>query len=107
MLTTFYMTMIKLAGNHQPENEADLEAVLEQSHEATSTLRTRTRLSAIHLYLYRSDVSRALIRFESIWPRYEKSMLLRIRMTRIDLLEVRGPGARWRWPKSRVTPPPD
>ena len=34
-------------------------------------------------------MSRALIRFESIWPRYEKSMLLRIRMTRIDLLEMR------------------
>ena len=45
--------------------------------------------SLIHLYLYRSDVARALIRFESVWPRYEKSMLLRIRMTRIDLLEMR------------------
>ena len=30
MLTAFYMTMIKLAGNEQPETEAELEAMLEQ-----------------------------------------------------------------------------
>ena len=90
MLSSFYMTMIKLAGNHQPENEADLEAVLEQSHAGNFNLTHSNAFEAlIHLYLYRSDPSRALIRFESIWPRYEKSMLLRIRMTRIDLLDMR------------------
>ena len=90
MLSSFYMTLIKLAGNQQPESEGELEAVLEQSELESFNLRHSNAFEAlIHLYLYRSDVSRALIRFQSIWPRYEKSMLLRIRMTRIDLLEMR------------------
>jgi eukaryotic-like serine/threonine-protein kinase len=90
MLSSFYMTMIKLAGNQQPESEGELEAELEGSEVESFNLRHSNAFEAlIHLYLYRSDVSRALIRFETIWPRYEKSMLLRIRMTRIDLLEMR------------------
>ncbi len=90
MLSAFYMTLIKLAGNEQPETETELEAVLEQGSSGSFNLSHSNAFEAlIHLYLYRSDVSRALIRFESVWPQYERSMLLRIRMTRIDLLEMR------------------
>ncbi len=90
MLSSFYMTLIKLAGNLQPETETELETALEQSASGSFNLRHSNAFEAlIHLYLYRSDVSRALVRFESVWPRYERSMLLRIRMTRIDLLEMR------------------
>ena len=90
MLTSFYMTLIKLAGNQQPETEGELEAVLEKGDAGSLNLTQSNAFEAlIHLDLYRSDPSRALLRFESIWPRYEKSMLLRIRMTRIDTLEMR------------------
>jgi hypothetical protein len=90
MLSSFYMTLIKLAGNLQPETEIELETALEQSASGSFNLRHSNAFEAlIHLYLYRSDISRALVRFESVWPRYERSMLLRIRMTRIDLLEMR------------------
>ena len=90
MLSSFYMTLIRLAGNLQPETETELETALEQSASGSFSLRHSNAFEAlIHLYLYRSDVSRALVRFESVWPRYERSMLLRIRMTRIDLLEMR------------------
>ena len=90
MLSAFYMTLHKLAGNEQPENEPELEALLEDGMGETFNLRHSNAFeSLIHLYLYRSDVSRALARFETVWPQYEKSMLLRIRMTRIDLLEMR------------------
>ena len=34
MLTTFYMTMIKLAGNEHVESEAELEATVDRRHEA-------------------------------------------------------------------------
>ena len=43
MLTSFYMTLIKLAGNQQPETEGELEAVLEKGDAEASTSRNRTR----------------------------------------------------------------
>ncbi len=90
MLSAFYMTLIKLAGNEQPETEPELEAVLDEGSRGSFNLRHSNAFEAlIHLYLYRSDSSRALIRLDTVWPQYEKSMLLRIRMTRIDLLEIR------------------
>jgi hypothetical protein len=90
MLSGFYMTLINLAGNQQPETESELEAVLDQSATGSFNLRHSNAFEAlIHLYLYRSDPARALIQFESVWPWYENSMLLQIRMTRIDLLEMR------------------
>jgi hypothetical protein len=90
MLSAFYRTMIKLAGNEQPENEADLESMLERgSTERFSLQHSNAFESLIHINLYRSDITAAWFRFESVWPRYMRSMLLRIRMTRIDLLEMR------------------
>ncbi len=90
MLRSFYMTLCKLAGNQQPETEGELEAALAEGDARSLNLTQANAFEAlVHLDLYRSDPSRALVRFESIWPRYEKSMLLRIKMTRIDLLEMR------------------
>ncbi len=90
MLRSFYMTLCKLAGNQQPETEGELEAaLLEGDARSLNVTQSNAFEALVHLDLYRSDPSRALARFESIWPRYEKSMLLRIRMTRIDLLEMR------------------
>ena len=90
MLNAFYRTMIKLAGNEQPETEAELEAVLECGSKGGFNLQHSNAFESLfHIYLYRSDITTAWDRFESVWPLYEKSMLLRIRMTRIDLLEMR------------------
>ena len=50
MLSSFYMTMIKLAGNHQPENEADLEAVLEQSHGGNFNLTHSNAFEALFIF---------------------------------------------------------
>ena len=90
MLSAFYQTMIKLAGNEQPENEAELEALLDcGSKERFSLQHSDAFESLIHIYLYRSEITTAWARIESVWPLYAKSMLLRIRMTRIDLLDMR------------------
>ena len=69
MLTAFYMTMIKLAGNEQPESEAELEAVLDRREARRFNLQHSNAFeSLIHLYLYRSDFSSAWDRIEPIWP---------------------------------------
>jgi serine/threonine protein kinase len=90
MLSAFYRTMIKLAGNEPPETESELEAVLQGgTSERFSLQHSDAFESLIHIYLYRSDVATAWARIDSVWPLYARSMLLRIRMTRIDLLEMR------------------
>jgi hypothetical protein len=90
MLSAFYRTMIKLAGNENPESEAELESLLAESPKERFSLQHANAVeSLIHIYLYRSDITSAWARMEAVWPRYAKSMLLRICMTRIDLLEMR------------------
>ncbi len=90
MLNAFYMTMIKLAGNEQVATEPELELTLARSTPRTFNLQHSAAFeSLIHISLYRSDISSAWVRMGSIWPRYEHSMMLRIRMTRIDMLELR------------------
>jgi hypothetical protein len=90
MLNAFYMTIIKLAGNEQPGTETELEAVLDRGSRGSFNLQHSAAFeSLIHIHLYRSDASRAWIRIESVWPRYAQSLLLRIKMTRIDMLELR------------------
>jgi len=90
MLTTFYMTMIKLAGNESLEHETELEAAVDRRHDRRFGLQHSAALeSLIHLYLYRGDIGRAWIRLKAIWPEYSRSMLLRIQMIRIHMLELR------------------
>ena len=90
MLTTFYMTMIKLAGNESLETEAELEATVDRRHDRGFNLQHSSAFeSLIHLYLYRGDISRAWARLNAIWPEYSQSMLLRIQMIRIKMLELR------------------
>ena len=67
---------------------------------STSALATHSNRSFISIS---TEVTSARPgRFESVWPEYEQSMLLRIRMTRIDMLEMR-PDCSWRWPKEPAT----
>jgi serine/threonine protein kinase/tetratricopeptide (TPR) repeat protein len=90
-LTTFYMTMIKLAKNEQIESERELTARVDRRDDRRFSLQHSSAFeSLIHLYLYRGDISNAWERLTAIWPDYQRSMLLRIRMIRIHMHELRG-----------------
>jgi hypothetical protein len=90
MLTTFYMTMIKLAANEPLESEPELELAIDRRQNRTFNLQHSSALeSLIHLYLYRGDISRAFASLSAAWPAYSRSMLLRIQMVRINMLELR------------------
>src|SRR5262249_29986143 len=90
MLSTYYMTIIKLAGNEPLDSETKLEATVDRRGDRTFNLQHSAALeSLIHLYLYRGDLSRAWARLVAIWPRYVESMLLKIQMVRINMLELR------------------
>ena len=89
-LTTFTMTMIKLAGNEAPASEADLEAFLNRRGNGLFNLQHASAFDAlIHLDLYRGDVTRAWTRLEATWPEYSRSLLFRIQLIRIQMLELR------------------
>jgi serine/threonine protein kinase len=89
-LTAFYMTIIKLAGNEIPADEADLEALLGRRADRPFNLLHRSAFDAlIHLDLYRGDVTRAWFRLEATWPEYSRSLLFRIQLIRIQMLEQR------------------
>jgi eukaryotic-like serine/threonine-protein kinase len=90
-LTTFYMTMIKLAKNEPIESERELTARVNRRDARGFSLQHSSAFeSLIHLYLYRGDISKAWVRLGAIWPEYSRSMLLRIQMIRIHMHELRG-----------------
>ncbi len=89
-LTSFYMTIIKLAGNEFPVAEADLEALLAHRADRPFNLQHSSAFDAlIHLDLYRGDITRAWVRLDVTWPEYSRSMLFRIQLIRIQMLEQR------------------
>src|SRR5262249_42061976 len=89
-LTTSYMTMIKLAGNQPPECEGELEALLSRRDGRPFNLQHSAAFdSLIHLDLYRGAITRAWVRLDTAWPEYSRSMLFRIQLTRIQMLELR------------------
>jgi len=94
ILTSFYMTMIKLTANESPDSEARLEAVAIPEKGRPFNLQNSTAFDAlISLYFYRGDFSTAWTRIRAIWPEYSRSMLIRIQMIRIHLLEQRSRSA--------------
>jgi hypothetical protein len=89
-LTTFPMTLIRLAANQQPESEAQLEAMLDRRGGQPFNLQHSNAFDAlIYLDLYRGDITRASVRLNTIWPQYARSLLFRIQHTRIQMLELR------------------
>jgi hypothetical protein len=89
-LTTFFMTLIKLASNEIPEPRAELESMLSSREDGRFSLQHTTAFdSLIRIDLYRGDISRAWTRVNTVWPEYSRSMLLRIQMVRIRMLELR------------------
>ncbi len=89
-LTAFFATMIKLAANQRPETEAELESFLNaRGNRPVNLQHTAAFDSLIHIDLYRGDVTRAWARLVSIWPEYARSMLFRVQLLRIQMLELR------------------
>ena len=91
MLSSLYMTLIRLADNEPVEHESRLQATLDSSQGSTLNLQHAAAFDALfHLDLYRGEPARALERVNSIWPRYKNSMMFRVRMIRILMREQRG-----------------
>ncbi len=89
-LTAFYATISRLAGDELPESEAELEAFLAARDGRTLNLQHTAAFDSLtHIDLYRGDVTRAWVRLDAIWPDYERAMLLRIQLIRIQMLEIR------------------
>jgi eukaryotic-like serine/threonine-protein kinase len=91
-LTTFYMTMIQLAGNQliDSDTEIELESAVNHPKGGRFNLEHAAAFdSLMYLNLYRGDITSAWVRINRIWPEYSRSMLLRIQMVRINLLELR------------------
>jgi hypothetical protein len=94
MLTSFYMTMIKLTANLAPDSEAQLEAAAAPRKGHALTLRNSSAFDAlISVYFYRGDFNTAWTRISAMWPEYSRSMLDRIPMLRIHFLEQRSRSA--------------
>jgi serine/threonine protein kinase len=93
-LTSLYMTTIKLAANEAPDSEAQLEAAAIPPAGRPFNVQNSTAFDAlISLYFYRGDFNTAWTRIRAIWPEYSRSMLIRIQMLRIHLLEQRSRSA--------------
>jgi len=93
-LNSFYMTMIKLTANESPDSEAQLEAAAAPGEGRPFNLQNSSAFDAlISLYFYRGDFSTAWTRIRAMWPEYRRSMLTRIQMIRIQLLEQRARSA--------------
>jgi serine/threonine protein kinase len=90
-LAAFYMTIIRLADNEPVESEGELEALLSRRDGRPFNLRHAAAFdSLIYLDFYRGHFSRAWERLGSTWPEYERSLLFRIQLIRIRMLELRG-----------------
>jgi hypothetical protein len=89
-LTSFYATMIKLAANERPDAELEMEDFLTARGPRPLNLQHTSAFdSLIHIDLYRGDVTRAWARLGAIWPEYARSMLFRVQLIRIEMLELR------------------
>ena len=68
----------------------ELEAVVDRRDGRMFNLQHSSAFeSLIHYHLYRGDITHAWARIVAIWPEYSQSMLLRIQMIRIHMLELR------------------
>jgi hypothetical protein len=89
-LTTLYMTMIRLADDDSTGVEDELKSVMDRWTRRGFFLQHSSAFrSLMQLDLYRGKVDSAWARLGAVWPEYSRSMLLRIQMVRIQMLELR------------------
>jgi serine/threonine protein kinase len=93
-LTTFYMATIRLAQDDPAGIEDELESVTSQWARRGFFIQHSTAFrSLVHLDLYCDRPQSAWDRVSAIWPEYSRSMLLRIQLIRIQMLELRARSA--------------
>jgi eukaryotic-like serine/threonine-protein kinase len=89
VLSTLYMTMIKLAGNERLDHEGELESTIARRKRGGFNLHhSAAVLALVHLYLYRGEVGTAYLRVNEFWSDYSRAGLLRVQMMRIQMLEL-------------------
>ena len=89
-LTTFYATIIKLAADERPEIGGRARGVPgARGGRPLNLQHTSAFDSLMHIDLYRGDVTRAWARLGAIWPEYARSLLFRVQLIRIQMLELR------------------
>jgi serine/threonine protein kinase len=88
-LNTYYMTMLKLADRDDQEPERELDVLMKRWTQRGFHVQHSTAFRArFHLLLYQGNITTAWNLVQSIWPLFEKSMLLRLQMIRIEMYEV-------------------
>lgn len=89
-LTTLFMGMVRLADDDTGRIEQDIaEAMAPWSGHGFLIQHTSAFRSLVHLDLYRGRPCQARDRVVQVWPDYSRSLLFRIQMIRIQLLELR------------------
>ena len=89
-LGTFYATLIRLAADDPPGPESSSGMVAAARGGGRLNLQQTPAFdSLMHIDLYRGEVHSARARLDAIWPEYERSMLFRVQLIRIQLLELR------------------
>jgi hypothetical protein len=90
-LNTYYMAFLRLAANEPDRALAELDQGMEgwSAHgyhiQHSAALRAVTTIA-----LYQGDAHRAWTRVREEWPRFERSLLPRMQLLRIQLNELRG-----------------
>jgi hypothetical protein len=83
------MTMLKLADRDDRGPERELDMLMKRWTQRGFHVQHSTAFRArFHPLLYRGDITAAWNLVQSVWPLYEKSMLLRLQMIRIEMYEV-------------------
>jgi hypothetical protein len=93
-LTTFYLAAIRLAADDPSGIEEEIESVMgEWTRRRFFIQHSSAFRSLMYLDLYRGRADSAWQRVNAVWPDYSRSMLLRIQMIRIQMLELRARAA--------------
>ena len=93
-LTTFFMALIRLAEDDSTRIDEELEAVMNSwAHHGFFIQHATAFRSLMHLDLYRGRFDSAWDRVRATWPQYSHSLLLRIQVIRIQMLELRARSA--------------
>jgi serine/threonine protein kinase len=93
-LSTFFMTLLRLADDEPDAARRELAAVMGRwSHRGFHVQHGNALRAEAHIDLYEGDGLAAWGRIRRHWTSYRRSQLLRVQMLRIELVELRGRSA--------------
>jgi hypothetical protein len=89
-LSTYYMMMLKLSDDNVDDVDRQISKVMKRwTQKGFHTQHSLAFRAHLHFYLYRGDIPAAHNLVATIWPWYERSMLLRFQISRIMMYEAR------------------